>query len=118
MTTWTSREAWKVLQRLWGKPVIKELSKKTPMVTIHPNEVPCFGLCQCVIRMHQNHDISNEVLSEMEKQLNGYLKQHNWSGGYMFSLDMNGAKQRADLCGHFSKTSSGRLGEDDEWIHD
>lgn len=100
------KKLWKFLADLWNKalPFAGSLSKPAHHVEPVPGDVtvrghePCFGVCQCLVRMIDNHKVANDVYDSANHRLHEYLSDNFWSGGYLYDLDAQGAKQRAVLC--------------------
>ncbi len=100
------KRLWKFLAELWDKPTMfaGNLKRPTPCVEPVPGDVsvrghePCFGLCQCLVRMIDNKKVDQRVFDSAHHRLHDHLMSEMWNGAYLFPLDAQGAKQRAALC--------------------
>jgi len=100
------RRLWKTLAELWdmATPFAGSLSKPAYHVEPVPGDVsqrghePCFGVCQCLVRMIDNKKIDQHVFDKAHKRLHVHLTECEWNRAYLFPLDGGGAKCRADLC--------------------
>jgi len=106
----SEKQLWQYLTDLWSTPAQFELKAKSaacvqpcPGDPAAPGHEFCFGICQCLVRLSNSHDIHPNVFKAAQKRLAAYLKAANWNGGYFYPITEAGAKQRAFLCGQFAQ---------------
>jgi hypothetical protein len=106
MNIMMDRQLWQYLADLWATPATFQLGRgPAPCVQPVPGDPVarghemCFGLCQCLHRLQDSHDINPAVFLTAYKRLNAVMKSSlTYKGGYLYSLDVEGAKMRRALC--------------------
>jgi hypothetical protein len=103
----TQKEAWLFLKKEWANVRVVRRDKCYPSVRCE-ERVPCCGICTCIDALRDRKQITSKTRNAMFKKIDRKSRKQPVSEkerflGYLFPLSIEGAKQRAKLCGEFAK---------------